>query len=137
MNTGTVQRSVSLEARRKQNCSSDEWINALNKRGFLLRYLRFWVKGGSLPLVAPQMDVIDSHTEFIGYFYRPKPKFRGQKHPGNPWALEGYWADIKGAAPQSNRVASFPVELAERNVLLFRPEQMRLSFSFSAAPAQR
>ena len=119
VNTGTVQAKRLTGGPQETKLLIDEWINALNKRGFLLRYLRFWVKGGSLPLVAPQMDVIDSHTEFIGYFYRPKPKFRGQERTGKPWALEGYWADIKGAARQSNHVASFPVELAERNVLLF------------------
>ena len=119
INTGTVQAGDLTGQKAHMRLLIDIWANALEIQGWLMRYVRFWVKDGGLLHTAPQSDCIDQHTEFIGYFYNSKAKFRGQERTGTPWAGKGYWDDIPGAARESGHIAAFPVELPERNVLLF------------------
>ncbi|MBW2560188.1 MAG: site-specific DNA-methyltransferase, partial [Deltaproteobacteria bacterium] len=126
INTGTVQagRLTGQEAHMK--LLIDTWIQSFEAVDWLMRYVRFWVKDGGLLHTAPQVDCIDQHTEFIGYFYNPKVKFRGQERTGEPWAGKGYWNDIAGAARQSGHVAAFPVEIPWRNILLFTRKTERI-----------
>jgi DNA modification methylase len=97
----------------------DEWQRQFELNGWLLRYVRFWIKDGGIYHTNPDFDCIDNHSEFIGYFYHPKAKFRGVERLGEPWCGKGYWDDIPGAAKQSGHIAAFPVELVARNVRLF------------------
>jgi site-specific DNA-methyltransferase (adenine-specific) len=97
----------------------DEWQKAFELKGWLLRYVRFWCKTGGIYHTNPDFDCIDNHSEFIGYFYNPKAKFRGVERLDQPWCGLGYWDDIPGASKGSGHIASFPVELVSRNIQLF------------------
>lgn len=121
INTGTVQAGELTKGPAYMELLLDTWVAYLKLNGWLLRYVRFWVKDGGLLHTAPRSDCIDQHTEFIGYFYNPKAKFRGQERTAGAgaWAGKGYWDDIPGAARQSGHVAAFPVEFANRNIVLF------------------
>jgi DNA modification methylase len=119
INTGTAQAASLTGKPAHMKLLIDSWIVALEASGWLMRYIRFWVKSGGLLHTNPKSDRIDQHTEFIGYFYKPGKTFRGSEMTGEPWATKGYWDDVAGAARQSNHVAAFPVELVTRNVLLF------------------
>lgn len=122
INTGTVQAGQLTGQGAHMRLLIDLWASALEGHGWLLRYVRFWVKDGGLLHTAPTSDCIDQHTEFIGYFYNPNNKFRGHERTGEPWAGKGYWDDIPGTARQSGHVAAFPLELVDRNVRLFTKE---------------
>ena len=119
INTGTSQAAHLTGKAAHMKLIVDEWVRAFELYGWLMRYVRFWVKDGGLLHTAPQSDCIDQHTEFIAYFYRPGGKFRGQERTGEPWAGKGYWDDIRGVARSNGHVAAFPVVLPERNLLLF------------------
>jgi len=133
INTGTVQAGQLTGRRAHMKLLIDTWASALEGNGWLMRYVRFWVKDGGLLHTAPQSDCIDQHTEFIGYFYNPTAKFRGGERTGTPWAGKGYWDDIPGAARQSGHIAAFPVEIPERNIMLYTREGEAVLEPFSGS----
>jgi DNA modification methylase len=119
INTGTVQAAKLTGQAAHTRLLMDLWVNALDRCGWLMRYVRFWIKDGGLMLTSPGVDCIDQHVEFIGYFYNPLSPFRGHERTSEPWALKGYWDDIHGAARGSGHIAAFPLELPLRNIQLF------------------
>ena len=119
INTGTSQAAHLTGKPAHMKLIVDEWVRAFESSGWLMRYVRFWVKDGGLLHTAPQSDCIDQHTEFLAYFYNPGKVFRGVERTGEPWACKGYWSDIPGAARASGHIAAFPIELPKRNILLF------------------
>lgn len=120
VNTGTCQAGRLLGGVTQMRLLLDDWQRELTSLGWPMRYVRFWGKRGGLPLIGPDMDVIDVHTEFLGYFYDPKSKpFTGQRKVGEGWATDGLWDDIPGErSANGTHEAAFPVELVRRNILL-------------------
>ena len=104
----------------------DRWTNALRSHGWLLRHLRMWVKSGGMPAaIPPRNDFIDQHSEFIGTFYNPKGKQRGQNRVGEPWIQQGFIDNLPGKATQESageHCASFPLELPRRFIRLYTLE---------------
>ena len=101
----------------------DKWVSELRKLNWLLRHLRIWVKTGSLPAkIAPYTDLIDQHCEFIGTFYNPNGKKRGQNKIGFPWVHQGYFDNLHGKSNEYGHCASFPEELSNRFIRLYSLE---------------
>ncbi len=104
----------------------DRWVESLRKYGWLLRHLRMWVKPGGMPAsMSPKTDFIDQHSEFIGTFWNPEGKQRGQNRIGEPWVGQGFIADLPGKSnteSDGEHCASFPLELPRRFIRLYTLE---------------
>jgi len=115
----------------------DRWANALRGYGWLLRHLRMWVKSGGLPaIIPPRNDFIDQHSEFIGTFYHPDGKQRGQNRVGEPWVQQGFIDNLPGKATQESageHCASFPLELPRRFIRLYTLEEETVFDPFGGA----
>ena len=127
INTGMCPGKALTGAPAHSKLLIDEWQRAFEKQEWLLRYARFWIKSGGIYHTNPDFDCIDNHSEFLGYFYHPKAKFRGMERLDQPWCGMGYWDDIPGKAKEEGHVAAFPIELVARNIQLFtRPQEVVL-----------
>jgi DNA modification methylase len=118
VNTGTCQAGRWFKGVAQMRLLLDDWQRALEHRGWPMRYVRCWPKRGQLGMIGPQMDVIDVHWEFLGYFYHPPAKpFRGQEKVGEAWATDGVWDGIAGdAGAGGHHEAAFPLVIPERNI---------------------
>jgi DNA modification methylase len=101
------------------------------------------VIGGKLGL-GPSTDIIDQHNEYIETFehddgkpidfkdvideedvsllqtyYNTDGLYSGQNRIDFTLMLKSYWDDIKGTAKREGHVASFPVELVFRHLMLY------------------
>jgi len=127
----------------------DKWTNAFWDLGWNLRHIRHWLKEGQLASISARADMIDQHCEWFGTFecdegldmnfadrieqdevtalltyYNARGRGRGRGALGNyrsgkHWALRSYWDDIPGVARQSDHVASFPLLVVERHLLIY------------------
>jgi len=99
----------------------DEWVGVLALHNWHMRHCRIWAKSAGLPLTLtnPNVDMVDTHWEFIATFYNPDALYRGQQRCAKPWALQGLWSDIHGAANANFHVAAFPIEIPARNIELY------------------
>lgn len=112
----------------------DKWQRALRHRGWIMRHLRVWAKTGDLPAtIGPGSDVVDQHCEhlatfdhsssdfeYLGTWWAPAGRQRGQERAESSWAQQGLWADIPGDASAGGaHVAAFPVEIPRRFILLY------------------
>jgi len=144
INTGTgFTTAFSKNKKRHTLIMLDKWTDNLHDLGWNLRYIRHWIKEGQLLCISARSDLIDQHCEFIGTydyddgqemqfndwpdqndveligtFYNDSGKSRGTEKVGHNWALRGYWA-IKGEAGSHGHCASFPLEIPERNIMLY------------------
>lgn len=104
----------------------DRWVNALRVHGWLLRHLRMWMKSGGMPApIPPRNDFIDQHSEFLGTFYNPEGKQRGQNRVTEPWTQQGFIDNLPGKATSESageHCASFPLELPRRFIRLYTLE---------------
>lgn len=121
INTGTGRASAIEEGSPPETwLLLDWWRDALLRFGWRLRHIRLWIKrGGFAAPRGTESDIIDQHWEFIGTFYHPDGRKRGQNRVRESWAQSGYWDDFVGEARQSGHVASFPVELPLRCLRLY------------------
>lgn len=145
INTGTgFTTSFDKKKKRHTLLLIDKWTNALFDHGWNLRHVRHWIKDGQMMSISSKNDMIDRHNEFIGTFeadqgqemkfddrvideginllsthYHPEGATRGQSRVDAAWAMRGMWNDIPGAANQFGHMASFPVELARRVILMY------------------
>lgn len=109
----------------------DKWQKELRTFGWIARHFRVWVKGGDLPAsIAPDTDVVDQHWEhlvsfdsewsYLGTWWAPGGKQRGQEKIGISWAQQGIWDDIQGErSAEGLHVVAFPVEIPRRFILLY------------------
>jgi len=118
INTGAPPAAPLTGERAHVRLLLDDWQRELARYGFLMRYVRIWAKRGGLAHTAPMSDCIDQHWEFIGVFYDPKT-YEGQRRLGEPWATDGLWDDIPGMMSAHGHVAAFPLEIPNRNVMLY------------------
>jgi DNA modification methylase len=115
----------------------EKWASEMRLRGWLLRHIRIWAKGGDLPAsVSPKTDVVDQHWEHIATFqheqaewehiltfWAPQGDQRGQEKIGTAWAQQGVWADVQGERSANGlHVAAFPLELPKRHIMLYSKE---------------
>lgn len=149
INTGTGM-TTSLpgkKGKRQTLLLIDKWADAFFDEGWNLRHIRHWIKHGSPAQKTAQTDLIDQHNEFLGTFenmdgedmkfddkiwdgditiletfYKPDGKNRGQNKARAPWAIKGWWDDIKGNARATGHVAAMPVELVTRHLFLYTLE---------------
>jgi DNA modification methylase len=145
INTGTgFTTSFDKKNKRQVLLLIDKWADALYERGWNLRHVRHWLKGGLLSASGAKTDLIDQHCEFIGTFendegapmhfddllneqdvnmlltfYERQGKSRGQNKTGFGWAQKSYWDDLRGTASANGHVAAFPIELPMRHLLLY------------------
>lgn len=122
INSGTALASTLNEKNPRTILLIDKWINSLLKKEWLLRHIRFWVKGGTGPPKSHKTDTIYYGTEFLLVFYNPKGRKRGQEKISVPWAQEGNWK-IQGDKQEND--AGFPVEIPARFIKLYtKPEEI-------------
>ena len=129
-NISSIEKAEKITGKRQPALLIDWWIDAMNRNNYLLRHIRIWAKmGGVMP--SRRNDKIDMHWEyiatftdeggnagFIASFY--DANIDPTQNIGTPkWAVKGVWADIQGKARQSGHVAAFPVELANRYILMY------------------
>ena len=115
----------------------EKWAAEMRLRGWLLRHIRIWAKGGDLPAsISPRTDAVDQHWEHIATFqnevaewehiltfWTPQGDQRGQEKIGTAWAQQGVWSDIQGKRSAGGlHVAAFPVELPKRHIMLYTKE---------------
>lgn len=133
INTGNIaslEKSMKVTGNKEVVLLIDWWRDEMAKSGYLLRNLRIWAKEGQIRPNA-NSDIVDMHWEYIGEFldggfsanfYKDGAVWRGQSKIGkwaNKWSMSGIWIDVKGNARSNNHVASFPVEIPWRLILLY------------------
>ena len=140
INTGNISSLSNAEkvtGKRQPALLIDWWIDALNKNNYFLRHIRIWAKnGGVMPSRAN--DKIDMNWEYLGLFtdqrgtagfistFKNATDESGQKIGTPTWAVNGVWHDIQGKARESGHVASFPVELPMRYLMMYTNREMIL-----------
>ena len=133
INTGNISSITTAEritGKKQPVLLIDWWLDSLNKNNFLLRHIRVWSKmGGIKP--NRSIDKIDMHWEyimntttedydggFISTFYQEDTK-PSQIPNKDTWAVKGIWNDIQGNARQSGHIASYPIILVARYVMMY------------------
>jgi DNA modification methylase len=139
INTGNIASITTAEkitGKKQVALLIDWWQDALRDNGFLLRHLRIWAKQGGIK-PSYNNDKSDLHWEYIGTFteesdnagmvanfYNENRELQGiNKIKGLHWATKGVWNDIIGTARANNHIASYPVMLPLRYLLMYSSEK--------------
>jgi len=140
INTGNISSITTAEkitGKKQPALLIDWWIEALNRKNYLLRHIRVWAKNGGIQ-PSRANDKIDMHWEYLATFteeeqtagfvstFRNATDNTGINKNTPPWAVRGVWTDIQGNARATGHVAAYPIAIPGRYLQMYTKQEATL-----------